>query len=62
MPRMFVITIFHFPGAYDWAKQTLKAHEKDKREYVYSREKLEQGKTHDPLWNAAQVSKTFFLR
>ncbi|XP_053403351.1 deoxyribodipyrimidine photo-lyase-like [Mercenaria mercenaria] len=41
-------------GAYDWAKQTLKAHEKDKREYVYSREKLEQGKTHDPLWNAAQ--------
>jgi deoxyribodipyrimidine photolyase len=42
-------------GAYDWAKQTLKAHEKDKREYVYSREKLEQGKTHDHLWNAAQV-------
>ncbi|XP_060565300.1 deoxyribodipyrimidine photo-lyase-like [Ruditapes philippinarum] len=41
-------------GAYDWAKQTLKAHEKDKREYVYSREKLEQGKTHDHLWNAAQ--------
>ena len=42
-------------GAYDWAKDTLKAHEKDKREYVYTREQLEKGKTHEPLWNAAQV-------
>ncbi|KAK3096008.1 hypothetical protein FSP39_021888 [Pinctada imbricata] len=41
-------------GAYDWAKTTLREHEKDKRKYVYSREQLEYGKTHDQLWNAAQ--------
>ena len=27
----------------------------DKREYLYSYEQLEQGKTHDDLWNAAQL-------
>ncbi|XP_073482556.1 deoxyribodipyrimidine photo-lyase-like [Aquarana catesbeiana] len=42
-------------GAYDWAKNTLKVHEKDKRTHIYSLEKLENGKTHDPLWNAAQL-------
>lgn len=43
-------------GAYDWAKKTLKDHAKDKREYLYSKEQLENAKSHDPLWNAAQVS------
>ncbi|KAJ8310533.1 hypothetical protein KUTeg_012398 [Tegillarca granosa] len=42
-------------GAYDWAKTTLKLHASDKRKYVYTREQLEQGKTHDDLWNAAQI-------
>ncbi|KAG8445046.1 hypothetical protein GDO86_009983 [Hymenochirus boettgeri] len=42
-------------GAYDWAKNTLKDHAKDKRTHQYSLEKLEVGKTHDPLWNAAQL-------
>ncbi|ELT97477.1 hypothetical protein CAPTEDRAFT_152478 [Capitella teleta] len=42
-------------GAYEWARLTLKAHRKDKREYVYSKEQLEKGKTHDDLWNAAQT-------
>ncbi|XP_071498998.1 deoxyribodipyrimidine photo-lyase-like [Diadema antillarum] len=42
-------------GTNDWAKKTLKDHAGDKREYVYSREKLERAKTHDDLWNAAQV-------
>ncbi|XP_048746495.2 deoxyribodipyrimidine photo-lyase-like [Ostrea edulis] len=41
-------------GAYDWAKQTLKVHAGDKREYVYTREQLEYAKSHDNLWNAAQ--------
>ncbi|XP_028986920.1 CPD photolyase isoform X2 [Betta splendens] len=41
-------------GAYDWAQQTLKAHAKDKRSYLYTREHLETAKTHDKLWNAAQ--------
>ena len=46
-------------GASEWAKKTLKDHAKDKREYVYSREQFETGKTHDNLWNAAQVGVTF---
>eukprot|EP00058_Branchiostoma_floridae_P001446 XP_002586934.1 hypothetical protein BRAFLDRAFT_103595 [Branchiostoma floridae] len=42
-------------GASAWAQKTLKDHAGDKREYLYSREQLEQAKTHDDLWNAAQV-------
>lgn len=42
-------------GAYDWAKETLKVHAGDKRSHVYTRDQLATGKTHDPLWNAAQV-------
>ncbi|XP_040284355.1 deoxyribodipyrimidine photo-lyase-like isoform X2 [Bufo bufo] len=42
-------------GAYDWAKNTLKDHAKDKRTHLYTLEQLESGKTHDPLWNAAQM-------
>lgn len=42
-------------GAYDWAQKTLKDHAKDKRPYLYTRELLEEAKTHDNLWNAAQI-------
>jgi len=42
-------------GAYQWAQDTLKAHKKDKRPHLYDRERLERGKTHDKLWNAAQI-------
>ncbi|CAL1298104.1 unnamed protein product [Larinioides sclopetarius] len=45
-------------GAYDWAKKTLKDHSKDKREYIYTKEQLENAKTHDLLWNAAQRQMT----
>ncbi|UCG12309.1 MAG: deoxyribodipyrimidine photo-lyase [Deltaproteobacteria bacterium] len=38
----------------DWAKKTLKVHEKDKREYLYNLQAWEQARTHDPYWNAAQ--------
>jgi deoxyribodipyrimidine photo-lyase len=37
-----------------WARRTLNYHERDKREYVYSREQFEMAQTHDPYWNAAQ--------
>ena len=44
-----------FAGAIpQWAQKTLKAHEKDKRPYLYDLEELEAAKTHDPYWNAAQ--------
>jgi deoxyribodipyrimidine photo-lyase len=38
-----------------WALETLKTHEMDEREYIYSLEEFDKGKTHDPLWNAAQL-------
>ncbi|WP_430734785.1 deoxyribodipyrimidine photo-lyase [Halodesulfovibrio aestuarii] len=37
-----------------WAQNTLEKHLSDPREYLYSLHELEHGKTHDPLWNAAQ--------
>ena len=42
-------------GAYNWAKKTLKDHAADKRECLYTGEQLENGQSHDDLWNAAQV-------
>jgi deoxyribodipyrimidine photo-lyase len=39
----------------DWAKKTLEAHRSDRRGYVYSVGELEEGRTHDELWNAAQL-------
>ncbi len=37
-----------------WAINSLTTHSEDKREYNYSLEELELGKTHDRYWNAAQ--------
>lgn len=37
----------------DWARRTLKAHARDRREHVYSIEELAAAETHDPYWNAA---------
>lgn len=37
-----------------WALGTLLAHARDRRAYVYGLEEWEAGRTHDPLWNAAQ--------
>lgn len=41
-------------GITDWARKTLDDHRKDKRPYLYTRDELDQSKTHDDLWNAAQ--------
>jgi deoxyribodipyrimidine photo-lyase len=38
----------------DWALTTLREHENDEREYIYSLDEFEQSKTHDEIWNAAQ--------
>jgi len=37
-----------------WARQTLEDHSGDRREYLYSLQELEEARTHDPFWNAAQ--------
>lgn len=42
-------------GCASWAQQTLKDHRKDKRQWIYSVEELAQSKTHDDLWNSAQI-------
>jgi len=42
-------------GFPNWALKTLKKHARDKRAYLYTRSKLEDAKTHDDLWNAAQM-------
>jgi deoxyribodipyrimidine photo-lyase len=39
----------------EWALETLRKHKKDKRPYLYSLEEFEGARTHDPLWNAAQI-------
>lgn len=42
-------------GAAGWVQETLKLHSSDEREYIYSKLDFSQGKTHDDLWNAAQI-------
>ncbi|XP_055690512.1 deoxyribodipyrimidine photo-lyase-like [Lutzomyia longipalpis] len=44
-----------FEGLHNWAKTTLNAHRKDKREYLYTRKQFDDAETHDELWNAAQI-------
>jgi deoxyribodipyrimidine photo-lyase len=43
-----------FGGFPAWAQKTLNEHRADPRQPLYSMEHLEQGRTHDELWNAAQ--------
>lgn len=38
----------------DWCRKTLLLHARDEREYLYGLSELEEGRTHDPYWNAAQ--------
>ncbi len=40
----------------DWARKELGDHSEDPRPALYSDEDLEAGRTHDPLWNAAERS------
>ncbi len=42
----------------DWARKTLAAHKKDKRENSYTRRQLENADTHDRYWNAAMQEMT----
>jgi len=37
----------------NWAKRTIYEHSLDEREYNYDLEELQNGKSHDPYWNAA---------
>ncbi|MHA2392694.1 MAG: deoxyribodipyrimidine photo-lyase [Promethearchaeota archaeon] len=52
---MFEPDYDNFNGFHSWAKQTLNSHRDDRRDYVYSLAEFENSKTHDDLWNAAQL-------
>lgn len=41
-------------GAKPWAAETLKTHNPDDREFLYSKKDWEESRTHDKAWNAAQ--------
>jgi len=38
-----------------WARDSIDAHRSDEREHLYTLEQFENGQTHDPLWNSAQL-------
>jgi deoxyribodipyrimidine photo-lyase len=69
--RELAINFVHFTPAYDdydslppWARKTLAVHRSDKRHRIYSRQELEQARTDDPFWNAAQreMNATGFMQ
>ena len=45
----------HFEGFHPWAQKTLDEHRNDERDYLYPKGQFEEAKTHDSLWNAAQI-------
>jgi deoxyribodipyrimidine photo-lyase len=45
----------NFNGFPQWGKDTMNKHRSDEREFVYSLDELENGLTHDELWNASQL-------
>mmetsp|Transcript_16398 Transcript_16398/g.37950 ORF Transcript_16398/g.37950 Transcript_16398/m.37950 type:complete len:754 (+) Transcript_16398:124-2385(+) len=54
--------LWYAPDTYDtieagaqWAQDSLELHRYDPREYIYNLSEFEQGRTHDDLWNAAQL-------
>jgi deoxyribodipyrimidine photo-lyase len=42
-------------GFHAWAKETINKHRADEREHLYSQSEFEEAKTHDLLWNAAEL-------
>ncbi len=44
-----------YEGGPEWGRKTLQKHAHDHREWVYTRQEFEEGKTHDELWNACQL-------
>ncbi len=59
--RELALNFVHYNSHYDsflglpqWAKNTLAAHAKDQRSYIYTLQELENAQTQDAYWNAAQ--------
>ncbi len=47
-----------YGGLPRWARESLAKHARDSREYLYGPGELENARTHDPYWNAAQREMT----
>lgn len=66
--RLTVGAFFRWPDKYDklcgaagWARDSLAAHANDQREWTYSVQELEEAKTHEDIWNAAQLQLVRFV-
>jgi len=46
-------------GNDSWAQKSLQAHADDERDFAYSLDVLDNGLTHDDLWNAAQLEMKY---
>ncbi len=46
--------------AENWAKKTMAEHARDERERLYTLKELEEARTYDELWNAAQIQMVEF--
>ncbi|HEX6894367.1 MAG TPA: deoxyribodipyrimidine photo-lyase [Bryobacteraceae bacterium] len=49
-----------FDNLPDWARDTLAKHARDRRDPIYGPDEFEPARTHDPLWNAAQMELLLF--
>ena len=60
--RELAINFVRYQPEYDspacadnWARATIAEHDRDEREFLYTLAQLESARTHDQLWNAAQL-------
>ena len=65
--RELAINLVHYNPQYDapdcaetWASTTIAEHARDEREVLYTLPQLEAARTHDELWNAAQLQMLHF--
>ncbi|CRG97914.1 deoxyribodipyrimidine photo-lyase, putative [Plasmodium gallinaceum] len=45
----------NFNGGKSWAKESLRKHDSDKREYLYDYDDFKNAKTHNDIWNCCQL-------
>ena len=44
----------------NWARLTIAKHDRDEREVLYTLKQMEEARTHDELWNAAQLQMVHY--
>jgi deoxyribodipyrimidine photo-lyase len=51
--------LMSFDSLADWIHETIRKHADDKRQYIYTPQEFEAARTHDRLWNAAQLQLVY---